>query len=86
MRADDPLHILLWSIDELVPMIAGLVIGMIVSQALICFLIGMAVSSLYKRFRDSHADGYLEHLFYNYGFGFTRSQSMVNPCIKRFFP
>ena len=86
VRADDPLHVLLWSIDELIPMVAGLMIGMIIRQALLCFLVGMAVSSLYRRFRDSHADGYLEHLFYHYGFGFSRSKSMVNPFIKRFFP
>lgn len=47
VRADDPLHVLLWSIDELIPMVAGLMIGMIICQALLCFLIGMAVSSLY---------------------------------------
>lgn len=85
-RADDPQHLLLWSADEVIPMVVGLLFGMMIGQALVFFLFGVLITNLYRRFRDGHADGYLLHLFYNYGFGFTRSKSMVNPFIKRFFP
>ena len=37
---DEPPTILLWSIDELVPFIFGLVIGMQIGHALICTLLG----------------------------------------------
>src|SRR5699024_11097638 len=63
-RIDDPPHILLWSADEILPMMFGLVIGIIFKQALLCFLIGFAVTNLYKRFRDDHADGVLLHMLY----------------------
>lgn len=86
VRADDPLHFLLWSIDEVIPMIAGLLIGMIIGQAMICLIIGIAVTNVYRRFRDNHADGFLEHAAYQFGLNFYRSRSMINPFIKRLFP
>ncbi len=37
-RVDEPPHLLLWSADELAPMLLGLTIGVIIGKALICFL------------------------------------------------
>lgn len=85
-RLGEPMHILFWPADEIVPMIAGLVIGIVIEQALICFLIGMFVAKLYGRFRDNHPDGYLRHMFFHWGFGFTKCPSMINPFIKRLIP
>ncbi|ALE65099.1 conjugative transfer protein TraL (plasmid) [Salmonella enterica subsp. enterica serovar Typhimurium] len=39
-RVDEPPHLLLWSADELAPMLLGLTIGVIIGKALICFLGG----------------------------------------------
>lgn len=86
VRADDPPHILLWPADEIVPIMGGLVFGMVVGQAFLFTLAGMGLARLYRRFRDTHADGYLEHLAYHFGFGTNRAPSMTNPFIKRFFP
>lgn len=35
-HVDDPQHLLLWSADEVVPIVLGLVFGMIIQKALIC--------------------------------------------------
>lgn len=85
-RVDDPPHLLLWSADEILPMMFGLVFGMLIEQALICFLIGMGVTNLYKRYRDDHADGVLLHMLYWIGFTTGRAKSMKNPFVRRYFP
>lgn len=85
-RIDDPPHILLWSADEILPMMLGLIIGIIIKQALICFLIGLGITNLYKRFRDNHPDGVLLHILYWYGLVKGRAKSMKSPFVRNYFP
>lgn len=85
-RADEPPHLLLWSADEVLPIVGGLSIGILIGQVLICVVMGAVVTNLYRRFRDLHPDGYLMHLAYHFGFGFSRSPSMLNPFIKTLLP
>ncbi|AVF73804.1 type IV conjugative transfer system protein TraL [Vibrio parahaemolyticus] len=85
-RIDEPPHMLLWSADELAPMLLGLVIGVMMGKALIFFLIGLAVTNLYRRFRDNHPDGYMLHMLYWGGFIATKAKSLKNPFIRRYFP
>lgn len=86
VRADDPPHLLLWSADEILPIVFGLGLGILVNQVLICVVVGIFITNQYKRFRDSHADGYLMHLVYAYGFGFSKSKTMINPFIHTLLP
>lgn len=84
-RVDEP-HLLLWSADELAPMLLGLTIGVIIGKALICFIGGLLVTNLYRRFRDNHPDGYLLHMIYWAGFIATKAKSMKNPFVRRYLP
>ena len=86
IRVDQPPYLLLWSSDECMPVVFGFGIGLLIGQAFICTTVGIIVAHFYKKFRDMHADGYLMHLLYWYGFGFCRSKSMLNPFIKRLIP
>ena len=83
---DEPLQILLWSIDEVVPIIGGLVIGMAIGQAFVCLMLGVAVTHFYRRFRDNHASSYLQHKFYAWGFYSSDARTIVNPFIKNWTP
>lgn len=85
-RIDEPPHLLLWSADELAPMLIGLVVGLVLGKALICTLAGFLVTNLYRRFRDSRPDGYLLHMIYWSGLLPSKARSLVNPFIRRFFP
>ena len=85
-RADEPPHLFLWSADEVLPIVGGLGIGILVEQVFACVLVGAIATNLYRRFRDLHSDGYLMHLAYHYGFGFSRSPSMITPFIKKLIP
>lgn len=84
--ADEPPHFLLWAVDEIMPILLGLGVGILMGHIFIATVIGFVVSHFYKKFRDQHAGGYLYHLLYWYGFGFTRSPSFINPYIRILFP
>lgn len=85
-RIDDPPHILLWSADELAPMLLGLTFGIFIDKALICTALGFAVTSAYRKFRDNSPDGHLMHILYAWGFMPTKGRSMTNPFSKRYYP
>ena len=85
-RIDDPPHLLLWSADEIVPMLLGLTAGVMLGKALVCFVGGLLLANLYRRFKDNHPDGYLFHMIYWHGFLISKAKSMKNPFIRRYLP
>ena len=85
-RVDDPPHLMLWSSDELAPMLLGLTFGIFIGKALICTIIGFLITSAYRKFRENSPDGYLLHMLYYGGFLPPKGRSMINPYIRRIFP
>src|SRR3546814_12148085 len=85
-RVDEPPHILLWSADEMLPMLMGLGIGIVIGKAMICFLIGLVVTKLYARFRDNHPDGFLLHLIYWRSEERRVGKECVSTCRSRWSP
>jgi len=85
-RVDEPPHILMWSADELSPLLLGIVIGVVMHKIVICTLVGYIVTNLYRKFRDNHPDGYLLHLLYWTGMPITKSKAFRNPFVRRYLP
>lgn len=86
-RIDDPPHVLMWSLDEFMPMAVGLAFGMMIGQATISFLVGYIFTRYYRRYRDTHPDGYLLHLMYWYGIAtMKKAKTIKNPFVRRYFP
>lgn len=85
-RIDEPPNLLLWTLDEFIPPIVGLLFGLMVNHALPCMFLGFIATSFYRRYRDGHPDGYFVHMAYYY-LGFPlKGRSFVNPFIKEFLP
>jgi len=85
-RIDEPPHLLLWTADEFAPMLLGLVIGIVIAKPLPCFLLGLLVTNLYRRFKDNHPEGYLLHLGYWAGLMPSKAKTFKNPYARRFLP
>lgn len=92
-RIDDPPHLLLWSVDEMAPLMVGLLFGMMIEQALYCTLAGFLMTHAYKRFRDNSPDGYMMHWLYWHGLSFKREgknkkrlRYFTNPFLKTLLP
>jgi len=83
---DDPPHVLLWSADEMAPVALGLVIGMFTGNALVLTLLGLAVTKLYRRYRDGHPDGYMLHGLYWTGLMPMKVIGATNPYIRSYLP
>jgi len=81
---DDSPHILLWSADELAPLIIGLVFGILLGQALIFTVAGLSLTKVYARYRDGRPDGFFVHALYWAGLLPTRARSIPNPFARRF--
>lgn len=64
---DSPPQLLLWQVDELSPVIAGMIIGIAIEQLIICIFIGFLMVKVYKKLRDGRPDGYPIHFLYWFG-------------------
>lgn len=85
-RCDDPIHVMLWSLDEIVPILIGLTVGVMLGKALICTTVGFLMTNLYRKYQDSHPAGYLPHMLYWLGVFSSKSKTMRNPFIRRYLP
>lgn len=85
-KIDEPHQFLLWSADEMIPLMTLFVTGIILEQALLFTGIGFFLTSIYKKYKNSKPDGYLLHYLYWIGLIPTKAKTMVNPFIRRFYP
>jgi conjugal transfer pilus assembly protein TraL len=83
---DDPIHILLWSADEIVPFMVCMLTGMLIDHLLPALAIGVIAVKTYRRFRDNRPDGYTLHAMYWLGFLPSKALTIPNPFIRRFYP
>lgn len=83
---DDPQWIIIWPIDELLPVVACGCVGILMSQAAIMLAIGYLVSRAYHRAKDTKPNGFVEHWAYSKGVSFCRSKTMKNTFNRRFIP
>ena len=85
-KHDDPYYLLKWRIDDLGPLVVGLLVGMMIEKALICTLIGAAFTGLFRKYRENNPDGYPFHLIYRLGFLIGKGRNFPSPFIKTYFP
>ena len=85
-HVDDPPTLLLWRIDDLVPVVLMLAFGILSDQLLVFLVGGIMLVRLYGRFRDSRPDGYALHWAYWIGLLHLRARTAPNPFIRAFLP
>ena len=63
-HVDDTKSVLGMSINTIVAIGAGLVVGVVIDKMMICLLAGVVVAKLQGRYIDSQPDGFLLHWLY----------------------
>lgn len=85
-HVDLPQLILAWTIDEILPVLVLLVVGIATDWFFSCLALGIALMQLVRRFRESKPDGYLLHWLYWHGLLPLRTRSAINPFQRRIDP
>lgn len=83
---DEPDQILLWSVDELLPVAIIFGLGITLHQLLASIALIFVFLKGYRRFRDGRPAGYIGHQMYWYGFIGNETITIRNPFIRRFLP
>jgi conjugal transfer pilus assembly protein TraL len=83
---DDPPTLLLWRLDDLMPAVIALVIGILIGHPLVLTLAGFGAGYGYRRYRESRPDGFALHWLYWQGLMPLKARSTPNPFARRFAP
>jgi conjugal transfer pilus assembly protein TraL len=83
---DDPPMLLIWRMDDLMPVVLGLCAGILTDWMLPMLLAGVGASYGYRRFRDSKPDGFILHKLYWWGLIPLQGRSIPNAFSRRFAP
>ena len=81
---DEPMTVLMWPADEVIPVIAALSVGVLIEQKLICVIIGMVAMRFFRKMKEGNPDGYLLHALYWSGLIKGKARTMPNPFIREF--
>lgn len=83
---DDPQQILLWSVDELIPVATLFGLGIVMHQLTACVVGIYLFLKVYRRFREGRSKGFAVHWMYWYGFAGNETSTVRNPFIRRWLP
>jgi conjugal transfer pilus assembly protein TraL len=85
-HVDDPPTLLLWRMDDLVPVMSMVIIGILLNQLTLFAVLGLVLVRFYGRYRDSRPDGYVLHWAYWLGVLPATARTCPNPYIRRWLP
>jgi conjugal transfer pilus assembly protein TraL len=83
---NDPNIMLLWTVDELIPVLTMITIGFFSDNLTISLVCSWGFLKYYRKHRDAHHRGYLKHWVYWQGLMPIKSRVMENPFVKRLIP
>jgi conjugal transfer pilus assembly protein TraL len=84
---DEPIHFLIWQIDEIATIAVGLIVGIIINSPMLGFVIGYIAKVQYCKIRDGKPRGYFFHRLRDIGFQLEKPDhhsSMQPPLVKKF--
>lgn len=87
-HVDAPQRFLLWTVDQAIPFLLIVGLGIFLNMLMLSIIIGIALSYYFNRYKESRSDGYIKHMFWWYGMASTggKVRSVVNPFVRRIFP
>lgn len=86
-RHDDPPWFLFFRLDEILPFLILLVVGILTHTLMPCLAIGWVFSYLYKKFNSKYPRGFVIHWCYGKGlYCFSMTRTLSRPFNKRYLP
>lgn len=84
-HVDEPVQILLWSADEVLPLLILLGIGIAVGRVFSLLVIGLLVTKIWVRYKNSKPEGYIFHKLFWYGVVSGRGRCK-NGFVREYLP
>lgn len=81
---DDQATILVWPADELMPLFALLVVGVLINQKVICLIAGIVAVRFFRKMKEGTPEGYLLHALYWTGLIPGKARTLPNPFIREY--
>lgn len=81
---DEPIHFLIWQLDEIATVTIGLIVGIVINSPMLGVFLGYIAKVYYTRMRDGKPRGYFLHRIRELGFPFEKSNlksSMQPPSV-----
>lgn len=85
-HVDDPYQILIWEIDEGLPIAIAACVGVLLDQMMWCLVAGFLMVYAYRRVKDGNPDGAAFHWLYWVGLYPTRARTVPNPFARQHTP
>ena len=84
---EDPQWIIIWPIDELIPIMLAIGFGVFFEQVLLLLIIGYGVSRAYRTAKATRQNGFIQHWLYSKGiYPFTTTKTLKNTFTRKFIP
>lgn len=84
---DEPIHFMIWQIDEIACIAIGLVVGIIINSPMLGVVMGYIATRQYCKIRDGKPKGYFVHRLRELGFAFEKvdiHSAMQPPLVEEF--
>lgn len=85
-HADEKQRLLMWTADQIIPMSAMFIVGLLTDTLTYCIPVGFLMSWAYSRYSAGKPDGYLLHAAYWHGLAPFKARSAINPFHRRILP
>ena len=84
-EVDGPPMLLFWTLDEILPVISMLFVGIVVGKLLPMLILGIIIMHFYQKLLNANPDGLAMHLMYWYcGITVGRKLTIPNPFSREF--
>lgn len=84
--ADDKARLMMWTVDQIIPVAMMFLLGLLTSTLSISVLIGLFLSWLYTKYSAGKPDGFLLHAGYWSGLFPLKGRVFINPFHRRILP
>jgi conjugal transfer pilus assembly protein TraL len=82
---DDGMMFMMWSADELLPGFAIFLLGVMINQKIICLVVAIVATKMFRRMKEGNPDGFLLHSLYWIGLvDSKRVKSMPSPFVREY--
>lgn len=83
---DKPDRVLMWSIDEIIPVVMIFGVGIVMQKLLYAIVAIIFFQKFYRRFQEGSSDGYMYHFLWWKGIDQTSSNNLRNPYQTTYHP